>query len=84
MRKIYTSYDELPIMLSVPQLAAVLNISRSGAYALVRSDGFPSLKIGSRIVIPKDKLQNWINENCLANLLDIPPLLWYMLRLRRE
>ena len=84
VRKIYTSYDELPIMLSVPQLAAVLNISRSGAYALVRSDGFPSLKIGSRIVIPKDKLQNWINENCLANLLDIPPLLWYMLRLRRE
>lgn len=67
MSKIYTSYDELPIMLSVPQLAAVLNISHSGAYALVRSEGFPSLKIGSRIVIPKDKLQNWINENCLEN-----------------
>ena len=66
MSKIYTSYDELPIMLSVPQLAAVLNISRSGAYALVRSESFPALKIGSRIVIPKDKLQNWINENCLA------------------
>ena len=67
MSKIYTSYDELPIMLSVPQLAAVLNISRSGSYALVRSEGFPALKIGSRIVISKDKLQNWINENCLAN-----------------
>ena len=65
MSKTYTSYDELPIMLSVPQLAA-LGISRSGAYALARSEGFPSLKIGSRIVIPKDKLQNWINENCLA------------------
>lgn len=67
MSKIYTSYNELPIMLSVPQLAVVLNISRSGAYTLVRSEGFPALKIGSRIVIPKDKLQNWINENCLAN-----------------
>ena len=67
MSKIYTSYDELPIMLSVPQLAVVLNISRSGAYALARTEGFPSLKIGSRIVIPKGKLQNWINENCLAN-----------------
>ena len=67
MSKIYTSYDELPIMLSVPQLAAVLNISRSSAYALVRSDGFPSLKIGSRIVVPKDNLLCWINENCLAN-----------------
>ena len=67
MNKIYTSYDELPIMLSVPQLASVLRISRSGAYALVRSEGFPALKIGSRIVVPKDKLQNWINENCLSN-----------------
>ena len=66
MSKIYTSYDELPIMLSVPQLVA-LGISRSGAYALVRSEGFPALKIGSRIVVPKDKLQDWINENCLAN-----------------
>ena len=67
MSKVYTSYDELPIMLSVPQLASVLGISRSGAYALVRSEGFPALKIGSRIVIPKDKLLCWINENCLAN-----------------
>ena len=67
MSKTYTSYDELPIMLSVPQLASALGISRSGAYTLVRTEGFPSLKIGSRIVIPKDKLQNWINENCLAN-----------------
>lgn len=67
MSKIYTSYDEIPIMLSVPQLAAALGISRSGAYALVRSEGFPALKIGSRIVVPKDKLQDWINENCLAN-----------------
>ena len=67
MSKIYTSYDELPIMLSVPQLAVLLNISRSGACALTRSEGFPALKIGSRIVVPKDKLQDWINENCLAN-----------------
>ena len=67
MNKTYTSYDELPIMLSVLQLASALGISRSGAYALTRSEGFPTLKIGSRIVVPKDKLLCWINENCLAN-----------------
>ena len=67
MSKTYTSYDEFPIMLSVSQLASALELSRSGAYALARSEGFPSLKIGSRIVVPKDKLQDWINENCLAN-----------------
>ena len=45
----YRSYDELPLMLSVPEVAAVLGISRAGAYELVRAEGFPALKIGSRI-----------------------------------
>ena len=72
MNKVYTSYDELPIMLSVPQLATALGISRSGAYALIRSESFPALKIGSRIVVPKDKLREWIHEHCLSNSLDNP------------
>lgn len=64
MNKIYKSYEELPLMLSVPQLAAVLGISRASAYALVKQNGFPSLSIGSRIVIPKDKLIFWVDRNC--------------------
>ena len=59
---VYKSYDELPLMLSVPEVAAVLGISRAGAYELVRSDGFPTLKIGSRIVVPKEKFIQWIDE----------------------
>ena len=59
----YKSYDELPLMLSVPNIASVLGISRAGAYELVHTDGFPSLNIGSRIVIPKDKFIDWINAN---------------------
>jgi excisionase family DNA binding protein len=57
----YKSYDELPLMLSVPEVAAVLGISRAGAYELVRSDDFPALKIGSRIVVPKEKFIDWID-----------------------
>lgn len=72
MNKVYTSYDELPIMLSVPQLATTLGISRSGTYTLVRTASFPALKIGSRIVIPKDELLEWIHEHCLSNSLDKP------------
>ncbi|MDO4552085.1 MAG: helix-turn-helix domain-containing protein [Bacillota bacterium] len=64
---VYKSYDELPLMLSVLQVAAVLGISRAGAYELVRSEGFPSLTIGSRIVIPKDKFITWIDENTSKN-----------------
>lgn len=60
----YKSYDELPLMLSVPEVAAVLGISRAGAYELARSKGFPSLSIGSRIVVPKDKFIAWIEAQC--------------------
>lgn len=59
----YKSYKELPLMLSVPEVAAVLGISQAGAYELVRTDGFPSLKVGSRIVVPKEKFIEWIDEN---------------------
>lgn len=59
----YMNYDELPLMLNVVQVAAVLGISRAGAYELVHSEGFPTLKIGSRIVVPKDKLREWIDAN---------------------
>jgi len=57
----YKSYDELPLMLSVPEVAAVLGISRAGAYELARSRNFP-LTIGSRIVVPKDQFLAWIEQ----------------------
>ena len=60
---IFKSYEELPLMLSVPEMAATLGISRAGAYELVRTEGFPALKIGSRIVIPKDELREWVKQN---------------------
>ena len=57
----YTSYDQLPLMLTVPDVSQVLGISLAGTYELVHSDGFPVLKIGSRIVVPKEKFIEWIN-----------------------
>ncbi len=44
MKTIYKSYEDLPLTLSVPEVAAVLGISRAGAYELVRSDSFPKAK----------------------------------------
>ena len=58
MKKVtFRSYEELPLTLSVPEMAAALGIYRAGAYELARTEGFPALKIGTRIVIPKDKLK---------------------------
>ena len=59
----FKSYDDLPLMLSVPEVAAVLGISRAGAYELVRG-GFPAIRIGSRIVVPKEEFLLWIKARC--------------------
>ena len=61
-KETFKSYEDLPLMLSVPEMATALGISRAGAYELARSEGFPVLRIGNRIVIPKDKLQEWVGK----------------------
>ena len=66
-QSIYKSYDELPLILSVKALATVLGISRTSAYELTKTKGFPSIKIGSRVVIPKDKFIKWIEMNTGGN-----------------
>ena len=58
----FKNYVDLPLMLSVPEVGEVLGISRAGAYELVRSKGFPKVKIGNRIVVPKEKLIQWIED----------------------
>ena len=58
----FKSYEDLPLTLSAPEVAEVLGISRAAAYALVRSRDFPSLKVGTRILVPKDKFIAWISD----------------------
>lgn len=60
-KSIYTSYNELPLLLNVKQLADLLGVSNSSVYELIQEDGFPSLRIGKRIVIPKEELREWIS-----------------------
>ncbi len=62
LKTIYKSYSELPLTLSVPEVAVALGISRAGAYELVRSNGFPKIKLGDRIVVPKDKFIAWMDK----------------------
>ena len=57
------SLDELPAMLTATELAGALGISRAGAYALLHRRGFPTLRIGKRLMVPKDKLAAWIDQN---------------------
>ena len=62
-KSVFTNYDELPLLLNTTQLADLLGVSHSSVYELIQEDGFPSLRIGKRIVIPKEKLRQWISDN---------------------
>ena len=63
----FKRYEDLPLTLTAPEVGEVLGISRAAAYELVRSKGFPSIRIGTRILVPKDKLIAWINEQVEVN-----------------
>ena len=57
------NYDDLPAVLNANQLATALGIYRAGAYQLLNTGTFPTLRIGKRLLVPKDKLINWIEQN---------------------
>ena len=59
----YKSYDELPLFLNAATVASVLGVSPSSGYELMHESGFPSLRIGNRIVVPKDRFIQWVEQN---------------------
>ena len=59
----YQSYDDLPLFLNVNLVAQVLGVSISTAYEVMHEPGFPVLRVGSRIVVPKEQFIQWVMEN---------------------
>ena len=59
-RSHYTSYDQLPLFLNAELVAKTLGIAPSSAYELMHEKNFPTLRIGSRMVVPKDKFIEWV------------------------
>ena len=56
----YKSYDELPLFLNAEMVAKVLGIAPSSAYELMHEADFPVLKVGNRMVVPKEKFVEWV------------------------
>ena len=59
----YKDYDELPLFLNVETVANVLGVSPSSGYELMHESDFPVLKIGSRLVVPKEKFVEWVSQH---------------------
>ena len=59
----YKDYEELPLFLNTVQVADILGVSQSSGYELMRDKNFPSLRIGSRYVVQKEKFIDWANQH---------------------
>ena len=55
-----TSYDQLPLALCADEVATILGISRGQAYGLMHNPTFPSIPVGKRKIIPRDKFIEWM------------------------
>ena len=56
------SYDDLPLFLNAKLVAHVLGVSISTAYEVMHEPSFPTLRVGSRMVVPKEKFIQWAEE----------------------
>ena len=56
------SYADLPLFLNAKLVAQVLGVSISTAYEVMHDPGFPTLRVGSRMVVPKEKFMQWAEE----------------------
>ena len=60
---VYKTYEELPLFLNAKMVAQELGIAPSSAYELMHESNFPVLKVGSRMVVPKEKFIQWVERN---------------------
>ena len=59
----FRDYSELPLFLNAELVAKVSGVSPSSGFELMHEPGFPVLKIGSRMVVPKEKFIQWVEQN---------------------
>ncbi len=59
---VYKSNDELPLAMNAKDIAGYLNISLTCAYNLMNLQGFPTIKIGKRLIVTKSKFLEWLEN----------------------
>ena len=56
----FYAWDDVPCWLDARDLSTLLRLSKSSVYGLYRQPSFPCLKLGRRMITPKDKLKEWL------------------------
>lgn len=50
------------LTLTVEEAAKMLGVSRIKGYELAHSEGFPAMRLGRKLLIPRDRFLAWIDE----------------------
>lgn len=58
----YYSEKELPVMLTVQDVAAFLRVSKNTAYSFINSGVFPTIKVGRQIRIHRDDVIQYVTS----------------------
>jgi len=59
----YKSYEEIPLFLNANDISKVIGIAPSSAYELMHEKDFPSIRIGKRLVVQRDKFIDWVDRH---------------------
>ena len=59
-RVAFRKVEELPLVLTPMDIAAVLGISRNTAYELIHSEDFPILRIGKQYRVSRKRFLTWL------------------------
>ena len=60
---VYKTYEELPLFLNAELVGKVLGIAPSSSYELMHEVDFPVLKVGNRMMVPKEKFIQWVEDH---------------------
>ena len=56
------NFDELPLFLNAQLVSRAPGVSPSRTAERLHEDGFPSLRIGSRLGVPKEQFRLWVER----------------------
>ena len=66
---VYKTYEELPLFLNATMVSKVLGVSPSSGYELMHETDFPVLKVGNRMLVPKEKFIQWVEEHTQGGMI---------------
>lgn len=59
----FCRYEDIPLILDANDVIRLLGLSRTTVYYMLRADDFPAITIGSRKLVRREKLFDWLKAH---------------------